>query len=69
MSHADFSHPDEQGRTFIAGEEVRISAGPFEGFSAEVQEFNPITRMVLVAVRMYGRLIELNVPSTQVDKI
>ena len=54
--------------TFIVGENVKVIAGPFSGFSGLVEEVNAEKKKVKVMVKILGRKTPLELNFMQVEK-
>lgn len=56
-------------QTFSVGDQVKITAGPFESFSGVVDEINTEKNKLKVSVQIFGRSTPVEVDMTQVEKI
>ena len=54
---------------FSIGEQVRIKAGPFQNFTAEIAEINEQEGKLKVRVNIYGRLQPIELTTSDVEKI
>ena len=54
--------------SFIVGESVRISFGPFSGFTGIIEEINAEKKKLKVMVKVFGRKTPLELGYTQVEK-
>ena len=60
--------PDEN-LEYVVGESVKVNFGPFSGFSGVVKEINPDKKKIKVEVKIFGRPTDLELESTQVERI
>ncbi|MBN2509796.1 MAG: transcription termination/antitermination factor NusG [Spirochaetales bacterium] len=60
------SRPKE---TFVLGETVRITDGPFDSFTGTVEEVNPEKAKLRVMVGIFGRATPVEVGFLQVEKL
>ena len=51
------------------GDSVLIKAGPFANFTGIVQTVDTATSILLVAVEIFGRVADVEVPLTDVEKL
>ena len=58
----------EMDTTYIVGENVKVIAGPFSGFSGLVEEVNAEKKKVKVMVKILGRKTPLELNYMQVEK-
>ena len=58
----------EMDITYIVGENVKVTAGPFSGFSGIVEEVNPEKKKIKVMVKILGRKTPLELNYMQVEK-
>lgn len=56
-------------QNFSIGDKVRITDGPFDQFSGEVEEINTEKSRLRVSVEIFGRATPVDVDFTQVEKI
>ncbi|MDW5315004.1 transcription termination/antitermination protein NusG [Rhizobium sp. PL01] len=57
-------------RSITAGDRVKIKCGPFEGFDARVLQVTKARKArCTVAIRLYGRETEIEMPLAHVDKL
>ena len=60
--------PEDLDLQFIVGESVKITFGPFDGFSGIIEEVNAEKRKLKVMVKVFGRKTPLELAYTQVEK-
>lgn len=60
--------PEDLDLQFVVGESVKITFGPFEGFSGVIEEVNTEKRKLTVTVKVFGRKTPLELAYTQVEK-
>jgi len=53
---------------FIAGENVKIMAGPFKGFLGTIEDVNNEKRRLKVIVKIFGRTNPIDIDFVQVEK-
>ena len=53
---------------YAVGEAVKVTDGPFSGFSGIIEEVNTEKRKLTVAVKVFGRNTPLDLSFTQVEK-
>lgn len=53
---------------FMEGEPVKVTDGPFNGFSGVVKEVNADKKKLKVEVKIFGRPTDLELDSTQVER-
>ena len=53
---------------FIVGEIVKVTFGPFNGFSGEIEEVNRERRKLKVAVKVLGRRTPVELDNSQVER-
>ncbi|MCQ2194585.1 MAG: transcription termination/antitermination protein NusG [Paludibacteraceae bacterium] len=53
---------------FFVGETVKVSFGPFSGFSGIIEEVNTERKKLIVEVKIFGRKTPLELGFTQVEK-
>lgn len=53
---------------FIVGESVKVTVGPFSGFSGTIKEINNDRKKVKVEVKIFGRGNDLELEISQVEK-
>lgn len=60
--------PTEESIPFVVGEAVKVTDGPFGGFTGVVEEVDDVKRKLTVTVKVFGRNTPLNLSFTQVTK-
>ena len=53
---------------YIVGETVKVTYGPFNGFSGEIEEVNREKRKLKVMVKVFGRKTPLELDNSQVER-
>lgn len=59
---------EEVAVTFIVGEPVKVSYGPFQGFTGIIEEVNTEKRKLKVNVKIFGRKTPIELGFMQVEK-
>lgn len=59
---------EETAVEFMTGEPVKVTFGPFTGFSGVVKEVNAEKRKIKVEVKIFGRGTDLELEYSQVEK-
>ncbi len=59
---------DEVGERYIVGEPVKVTFGPFSGFSGVIKEVNSEKRKIKVEVKIFGRAADLELENSQVER-
>ena len=54
--------------TYIVGEAVKVTFGPFNGFSGVIKEVNNDKKKVKVEVKIFGRATDLELENSQVER-
>ena len=60
--------PEEVVIPYMVGETVKVTEGPFSGFSAVIEEVNSEKKKLKVMVRIFGRKTPLELGFMQVEK-
>ncbi|MDE5725122.1 MAG: transcription termination/antitermination protein NusG [Duncaniella sp.] len=58
----------EDGNDYMVGESVKVTAGPFTGFSGVIEEVNREKRKLKVMVKIFGRKQPLELENSQVER-
>ncbi|MDE6465081.1 MAG: transcription termination/antitermination protein NusG [Duncaniella sp.] len=58
----------EDGNDYMVGESVKVTAGPFTGFSGVIEEVNREKRKLKVMVKIFGRKQPLDLENSQVER-
>jgi transcriptional antiterminator NusG len=61
--------PSRTRQTFLAGEQVKITDGPFESFTGVIEEVNTEKNRLKVMVGIFGRNTPVDVDLMQVEKV
>jgi transcriptional antiterminator NusG len=61
--------PSRTRQTFAAGEQVKITDGPFESFTGTIEEVNTEKNRLKVMVGIFGRNTPVDVDLMQVEKV
>ena len=64
----DAALADDVANDFIVGETVKVTFGPFNGFTGEIEEVNRERRKVTVSVKVFGRKTPLELDNSQVER-
>lgn len=59
---------DGVANDFIVGEKVKVTFGPFNGFTGEIEEVNREKRKLKVMVKVFGRKTPLELENSQVER-
>ncbi|MCI6494867.1 MAG: transcription termination/antitermination protein NusG [Bacteroidales bacterium] len=59
---------DETVENYLVGEPVKVTAGPFSGFSGVIKEVNSERRKIKVEVKIFGRGTDLELEYSQVER-
>ncbi|MDE6006246.1 MAG: transcription termination/antitermination protein NusG [Muribaculaceae bacterium] len=63
----EMMQPDvEVVEEYIVGEPVKVTFGPFSGFSGVIKEVNPDRKKIKVEVKIFGRPTDLELENSQV---
>lgn len=69
MGQADeMAEPTDEGNDFMVGETVKVIYGPFNGFSATIEEVNREKKKLRVMVKIFGRKTPLDLENSQVER-
>ncbi len=64
----DLAENTEDGNDYMVGETVKVTAGPFTGFSGVIEEVNREKRKLKVMVKIFGRKQPLELENSQVER-
>ncbi|MBO4815134.1 MAG: transcription termination/antitermination factor NusG [Muribaculaceae bacterium] len=64
----DVAAADDVANDFIVGETVKVTFGPFNGFTGEIEEVNREKRKLKVSVKVFGRKTPLELDNSQVER-
>ena len=53
---------------YVVGEPVKVTAGPFSGFSGVIKEINSDRKKIKVEVKIFGRPTDLELENSQVER-
>ena len=59
---------DEMTDHYIVGEPVKVTFGPFSGFSGVIKEVNSEKKKIKVEVKIFGRPTDLELENSQVER-
>lgn len=59
---------EEAADRYIVGEAVKVTFGPFSGFSGVIKEVNPEKKKIKVEVKIFGRATDLELENSQVER-
>ncbi|MBO4964743.1 MAG: transcription termination/antitermination factor NusG [Muribaculaceae bacterium] len=59
---------DDETEEFIVGEPVKVTFGPFSGFSGTIKEVNNEKKKLKVEVKIFGRGTDLELENSQVER-
>ena len=59
---------DEDGNNYMVGETVKVTSGPFSGFSGVIDEVNREKKKLSVMVKIFGRKTPLELENSQVER-
>ena len=62
------NEPQEIEIPYIVGENVKVTDGPFSGFSGVIEKIDEEKRKVTVIVKVFGRSTGLDLGFMQVEK-
>ena len=60
--------PEEINIPYVVGESVKVTDGPFNGFTGVIEEVNNDKKRVKVIVKVFGRQTPLELSFMQVEK-
>lgn len=58
----------DETEVYVVGEPVKVTFGPFSGFSGVIKEVNSDRKKIKVEVKIFGRPTDLELENTQVEK-
>ncbi|MBO5457188.1 MAG: transcription termination/antitermination factor NusG [Muribaculaceae bacterium] len=58
----------DDGNDYMVGETVKVTAGPFSGFSGVIEEVNREKKKLKVMVKIFGRKTPLELENSQVER-
>ena len=65
----EFIDLTEEGvNDYMVGETVKVNAGPFSGFTGEIEEVNREKKKLKVMVKVFGRKTPLELENSQVER-
>lgn len=59
---------EEDTERYIVGEPVKVTFGPFSGFSGVITEVNAEKKKIKVEVKIFGRATDLELENSQVER-
>ncbi len=59
---------EESTDRYIVGEPVKVTFGPFSGFSGVIKEVNSEKKKIKVEVKIFGRATDLELENSQVER-
>ena len=59
---------EEGTNDYMVGETVKVNAGPFSGFTGEIEEVNREKKKLKVMVKVFGRKTPLELENSQVER-
>lgn len=59
---------DEDSNNYVVGETVKVTSGPFSGFSGVIDEVNREKKKLSVMVKIFGRKTPLELENSQVER-
>lgn len=66
----EMSEVTEDGvNDYMAGESVKVIAGPFSGFTGEIKEVDREKKKLKVSVKIFGRPTPLELENSQVERV
>ena len=69
MGTADeMSDTTDDGNDYMVGETVKVTFGPFSGFSGTIEEVNHEKKKLKVMVKIFGRKTPLELENSQVER-
>lgn len=58
----------DDGNDYMVGETVKVTFGPFSGFSGTIEEVNREKKKLKVMVKIFGRKTPLELENSQVER-
>ncbi len=67
-SAVEMIDPTDEGNDYMVGETVKVTFGPFSGFSGTIEEVNRERKKLKVMVKIFGRKTPLELENSQVER-
>lgn len=64
----DMIDTTDEGNDYMVGETVKVTFGPFSGFSGTIEEVNRERKKLKVMVKIFGRKTPLELENSQVER-